>query len=131
MNNILRSRLVRQLSPALIVVAVFLLAGLAGAAWFGSFDSLRAFLRGDLLAIQPQVINIGTVEWGTVLDPKVRVSNLTSRPIRIQGAIGDCPCMSPPPSLPLEVPPFGTRDLDLRVRAVGATGEGGVLVQRE
>lgn len=123
MRNLLGSLLTRNIGTAVTAVVVFLLIAGAGVAWFGSPRNLLAFLRGDVLAVEPPVYDIGTQEWGTPVEGKVKVTNLTSRPIRIQGAAGDCPCVSAP-SLPLVVPPFGSAEMDVMVRAVGGADEG-------
>lgn len=117
MRGLLGSRLTQALRLPLIAVAILVLAGGAGAAWFGSVHNLLAFLRGEVLAFDPPLLDVGTVEWGTPVEGKVRVRNLTHKLIRIQGAAADCSCFSVRSSLPLDVPPYGSVELDVAGRA--------------
>lgn len=123
MRSLLGSRFVRATCRPLIALAVVGLIAGAGSAWFGSFHSLLAYLHGDVLAFDPPVFDVGTVEWGTPVEGIVRVRNLTNKSIRIQGAAADCSCFSVRSPLPLVVPPFGSVELEVAGRARGAKSD--------
>jgi hypothetical protein len=118
----LRSRLV-DLAIVLSSTAVVLATVSAGAVWrFGSIDHTRAYLRGEVLVVEPSVIGLGEVNARSEVVRPVSLTNLTSEPIRLMGANTTCE-FALSESLPMDIGPGESRSLKLLVRPGFGSGD--------
>jgi hypothetical protein len=103
-----------------ILVISGLLVGLA-AANFGSVRAAVAHFRGDRVAVQPAMIDVGKGESGESREVDVEVSNWTDSPVRLIGGTADCSC-TVLNDLPVTIPAKETRPVKVRLRMSGTPG---------
>ncbi len=82
---------------------------------FGSISSAGHYLRGDELAIVPELIDCGGMASGDSHRFRVCINNLTSRSIMVVGATCGCSCRISG-SFPTSVPPGESRELVFDVK---------------
>lgn len=119
----------RQRVPLVIALVVAMLVPLVGGsaiaggwAWyrFGSASAAVAFLRGHPLLLTPRAFDLGTVPVGEHRTLKIRACNLTRGAISINGINSFCGmdgCVQALGRFPIEIEPWGTRELALQVKA--------------
>jgi len=101
---------------------------LTGWAWlrYGSPKAGLAILAGQSLLIEPSVFRVGLIPAGQVRTLSVRASNTTGREIRILGLGGYCGpngCVEGEDRYPLVVGPRRSRELTIRFRGPGESGQ--------
>jgi len=109
----------------LIFTNVGLLA-LAVAAWysFGGISQTLAYLRGDPLITDAYARSVGTIERGSNQEIVFKISNHSTRPVKILGAKTSCSCVHLD-SLPLTV--LGEGSLPFRIRFYAGVRQGKVV----
>lgn len=95
-------------------------AGLMGL-WHADFDTVVARLKGEPLAIEPAVYDMGAGVRGEVRAFEIRVANRSERLNRIVGGTSVCPCAIAD-ELPVTVPAGGTVTLRMRAKFAGTAG---------
>ena len=105
-----------------LAVAIPLFGGTAtagGWAWyhFGSRAAAVAFLQGRSLLLEPQPLDLGTINLKEKRFLRVKALNLTGSPITIHGVEGFCEnrdgCVYCPDQFPLVVQPRASRTLTI------------------
>jgi len=95
---------------------------------YGSPRAALARLRGDLLSVSPQYLDLGTGSEGQVLASAVEITNWTDRPVRLIGGTSDCSCVATK-DLPHTVPPGAAKLVTIEVTAP-KTGQGYITATR-
>lgn len=73
------------------VIAIFLCSV---AVWgFGSVDAAMAYLRGDLISVDPGIVELGEGSAGAIRKAEVCLTNRMDRPVTLIGGTSDCSCI--------------------------------------
>jgi len=99
-------------SIALIIFAGVLVS--IGIIQFGSIDTAFAYVRGERLFLQPQVVTLDNCEVDTTLTTKFEVYNFTGQTVNILRASSDCSCVSTS-DMPIEIPTGQRRQMNFRI----------------
>lgn len=84
---------VAPLATMVVVGNVLLWAGVGWANWsYGSLSLALSTLRGDHLALESQVIDLGRVRPGEPVEVEIRVRNISDTPVYILGTPPACSC---------------------------------------
>lgn len=97
-----------------MVVLMGVLVGF-GLFWFGSLDSAVAFLRGDLVSVQPGIVDLGSAPSGEFHQADVRLTNRMEKPVTLFGGTSDCSCLVTA-NLPATLMPGESVKLSLTMR---------------
>ncbi len=111
----------RGLGSAVGVVAIFAIILSAAALGFGSLDAGLARLRGDVISIQPAVLDVGHGQPSETVAASVEVINRTASPVRILGGTFDCSCGTTE-NLPLTLAPGEGRRVSVYMRLPAEPG---------
>lgn len=114
----------------LTVASVSLIVGVAAVGGWGwqRFGSVRAgvgLLQGESLLLSPRHRNLGRVGPGEDMLIKLRADNLTGHIVTINGVYGFCGsggCVGVEDRMPVEIGPWGSRELVIRIRAPEQAG---------
>jgi hypothetical protein len=103
-----------------IAFVALLLTGLAtyGVSRFGSVRALVALLRGRILIVEPECIDVGQLKPREHVSFGVRLRNLASRPIKVLGShsIPSCGCLVAH-ELPLELAAGEVKEVPIHLSA--------------
>ena len=100
----------------IVVMSSLFAVGLFGFAWWqaGSVVFVWPWLRGDLLVFEPARIDFGQVQKAQILERQLRVANLSSKALTLQGSQPSCGCISLD-EFPILVPVGKTHLLTLKI----------------
>ena len=108
------------------ILAGLLIAALLGAgalvARGDTGTKLLARWKGDVLLLQPAVLDFGEGVVGQKVTKQIVVTNLTDLPIRLIGGTSGCSCTATE-GLPVDVPANGHVTLDIHLTFKGTVGE--------
>ena len=100
---------------ALPIVAV-----LAWGYWeFGSLANTLAYLNGERLLVDPEVISLGTAQRGEERDLHLTIRNRTGKDVEVLGAKSTCGCMGTAEEFPLSIADGSQRELTIHVWFTG------------
>ena len=102
-------------------IMVLLLAAIFGyGRWrTGSFDLVWPWIAGQQLLFSPTRIELGQVGKNEILERRIRVVNVSSKPLSLLGSQKSCGCIGLD-EFPIEIAPGESRELRLRI-ATGVT----------
>lgn len=88
---------------------------------FGSLPAGLAYFRGERVAIQPRLVEVGAAQTGDTRTVELELSNWTDHPVRLIGGSADCSC-SVLEDLPLTIPAGDSASVSLRINFSGRPG---------
>lgn len=94
------------LRPVGVAVTVAACGAAALVSHFGSASAAAAWLRGQAIAVEPAVAELGTVTGRQTPKVEFEVTNLTGQPVVIVGLTTNCGCFIAE-GLPMELPARG------------------------
>lgn len=89
---------------------------------FGSIGAGLAIMRGDLITVEPAVLDIGQAQRGTTRTVSVDLRNLSNQPLTVIGGTSTCKCVVTR-ELPLTILPGQVSRLPIDLRFSGAVGD--------
>jgi hypothetical protein len=89
-----RGPLSRIVRPAVLVLALAILAGGGSWFWFGSFANAMAYLDGYSLIAEAETVSVGSVPSREEVFVTFRLRNLTASRITVVGAVSSCECVA-------------------------------------
>lgn len=99
----------------MFVIACLLTAlGVAAKVGFGSPEAALAYLRGEPISVQPNLVDVGAGALGDARETTVQLVNRTDRPVRLIGGTSDASC-SVTADLPLTIPANDSRSISLKI----------------
>jgi hypothetical protein len=106
-------------------LTALLLTGLGAASTYmaGSPEAALARLRGNVLTVSPDYIDLGSGSAHQTLVATVAVRNWSGEPVHLIGGTSDCSCVATS-DLPLTVPPGEARALVIRLTIPSASKSG-------
>ena len=114
---------IRRFAPAALVGLFALVVATGYAIWaYGSLASTLAHLRGELVSIQPQIVDLGTAEIGEGRTARVDIVNFSPAEVFIFGGTSDCSC-TVAEDLPVRIPSGEAKAIRVKVRMPGQPGQ--------
>jgi len=116
------SSLVPQiLRLGLVVAAVLALVGELMYLTTRSPESFLARVRGDVLVVEPNVLNVGSGERGSKKLIAFRLSNYSGNKVTVVGGTSACACVATE-KLPVAIDPERTQEIPVIVKFTGSPG---------
>jgi hypothetical protein len=96
---------------------------IGGYAWWltGSLELAWSWLLGRRLVFLPAELDCGTVSANEIVEQRIRVVNLASRPVTLTGVQQSCACITLE-EFPVEIAGGNERHMELKVRAASTAG---------
>ncbi len=107
-----------------VAVTMPLVVGYASiAAWayyqFGTMRSMAAFLDGQQLILEPETLDAGSLNSGSIKVMQIQAVNLTAETIQINGAMSYCArqaCLEVDDQFPIAIPPRQKRPISVTLK---------------